>query len=175
MHYDNCMDYIGSDYSFFGRARYPGIVLYSKRGIQAVGEAVTLDSEKIVKDMVEMIRCKTISYNDPTLIDREEFTKFQNLLHQLFPRLHGICSREFVGETGILYCWKGKSKDAPVVLMSHYDVVPIEESQWEKPAFDGVIEDGVLLGPRNAGYEGNLMRDHGSGGKTDLGRIPARE
>lgn len=44
------------------------------------GEKVELDEEKIVKDMVEMIRCKTVSYNDESMIDKAEFKKFQDLL-----------------------------------------------------------------------------------------------
>ena len=31
---------------------------------------ISLDEEKIIKDMQEMIRCRTVSYNDETLMDK---------------------------------------------------------------------------------------------------------
>ena len=110
------------------------------------GEKVELDEKKIVNDMVEMIRCKTVSYNDESLIDKEEFRKFQDLLPKLYPKVHEICPREFVGVNGMLYRWKGKKPEDPVVLMAHYDVVPVEEALWDKPAFEGIVEDGVIWG-----------------------------
>lgn len=92
-------------------------------------ETVVLNEEKIVQNMQEMIRCKTISYNEENLIDKREFEKFQNLLPKLYPTVHKVCEWKFLGVNGILYHWKGRTAHEPIVLMSHYDVVPVEEEQ----------------------------------------------
>ena len=127
-----------------------------REGFVPSGEAVELNEEKIVADMQQMICCKTISYNDEKLIDQQEFEKFRALLPKLYPKIHGICERQFLGVNGMLYYWKGKNEGDPVVLMSHYDVVPVEESQWEKPAFEGILEDGVLWGRGTLDTKGTL-------------------
>ena len=112
----------------------------------AVAQPVSLDRDKIVADMADMIRCRTVSYRDHSLEDPAEFEKFHNLLRERFPRIHGQCTLEHLGRNGLLYHLPGRRADAPSVMMAHYDVVPVEEEGWEKPPFDAVIEDGVMWG-----------------------------
>lgn len=109
-------------------------------------EKIELNTERIVSHMQQMIRCKTISYNDSSFVDKEEFRKFQELLPKMYPNIHNNCEQKFLGVNGILYHWKGKNAGEETVLMAHYDVVPVEEDQWEKPAFDAILEDGILWG-----------------------------
>ena len=121
------------------------------------GETIALSEEHIVQKMQKLLRCKTVSYDDSSLIDEREFSRFRELLPVLFPELHKTCQQHFLGVNGILYHWQGTSSGDPIVLMSHYDVVPAEESQWEKPPFDAVLENGILWGRGTLDTKGTLL------------------
>ena len=127
-----------------------------KKVTKEVGETVTLDEDKIVKDMVDMIRIKTVSNRDESLVDLAEYEKFEVLLKERFPKLFKVAKFEKVGKTGLLFTIKGKKSEKPSVCMAHYDVVPVEEDGWSKPAFEGIIEDNVIWGRGTLDTKGTL-------------------
>ncbi len=127
-----------------------------KKSDYAPRQPVIVDSEKAAHNLAEMIKCKTISHRNPAEDDVSEFEKFEKLLPTLFPVVFEKCHFEKVGERGILIRWKGKSPDSPSVFMSHYDVVNVEAEDWQKPAFDGIIENGVLWGRGTLDTKGTL-------------------
>lgn len=117
---------------------------------------IRVDEAKIVQDLSDLIKCKTISYQDKSLIDWKEYEKLHALLRERFPRVHEACTLEKIGNTGLLYYLKGKSDQSPRVCMSHYDVVPINEAGWDKPAFEGLVEDGMIWGRGTLDTKGTL-------------------
>lgn len=108
--------------------------------------AVSFDKDAATDALAQLVRCKTVSYNDRTLEDEAEFQKLVSLLPQLYPLVFAACSFRQLPDRALLFRWPGKSDAAPAVLMAHYDVVPVDEERWEKPPFSGIIEDGVLWG-----------------------------
>ena len=109
-------------------------------------EPVEFDKDAAVNNLAALIRCKTVSYSDHTLEDDGEFRKLIALLPSLYPSVFAVCSFQELPDRALLFRWPGKSAGDPAVLMAHYDVVPADETKWEKPPFAAVIEDGVLWG-----------------------------
>lgn len=109
-------------------------------------EELGFDRDAAVDALAQLVRCKTISYNDKSLEDDREFQKLISLLPQLYPRVFDVCSVNQLPDRGLLLRWPGKNHGDPAVLMAHYDVVPVNEENWEKPPFAGILEDGVLWG-----------------------------
>ena len=109
-------------------------------------ENVEFDKAAAVDALSRLVQCKTVSYNDRALEDDAEFKKLISLLPSLYPRVFDVCSVRELPDRALLLRWPGKKETAPTVLMAHYDVVPVDESKWDKPPFCGTVEDGVLWG-----------------------------
>ena len=109
-------------------------------------EEITFDKEKATANLVELIKCKTVSYKNSELEDEKEFQKFLSHLPKLYKNVYKVCEITEFDDRGLLFLWKGVEKGDPAVFMSHYDVVPVNEDSWDKPPFDAVIEDGKLYG-----------------------------
>ncbi|MBQ8688769.1 MAG: M20/M25/M40 family metallo-hydrolase [Clostridia bacterium] len=119
-------------------------------------EAVAVDEAQAAENLAAMVRCRTVSSRDKSLESEEEFEKFKALLPKLFPTVYSVCILEYVKDRAILLRWRGRTDKDPTVLMAHYDVVSVEEDKWEKPAFDGIIEDGVIWGRGTIDTKGSL-------------------
>ena len=117
-----------------------------KEGIKTIEQEESFNGEKAVESLCELVRCKTVSYRDKKLEDNSEFQKLISKLPFLYPNVFEKCSFEELEDRALLFKWEGKNHNEPTVLMAHYDVVPVNEEDWEKPAFDAVIEDGVIWG-----------------------------
>ena len=113
---------------------------------QLSDEEVSFDQDAAVSALQQLVQCKTVSYNDHSLEDEAEFRKLIDLLPRLYPNVFKACTFRELPDRALLFHWKGKSSEEAAVMMAHYDVVPVNEENWEKPPFEGIIEDGILWG-----------------------------
>ena len=109
-------------------------------------EEIEFDRDAAIDALAELVKCKTVSYYDSSLEDDAEFEKLIGKLPVLYPHVAETCPMLRLPDRGLLFHWTGKNPGDPAVLMAHYDVVPMEEENWTKPAFDALIEDGVMWG-----------------------------
>lgn len=86
------------------------------------------------------------------------FDDFVALIAELYPLTHSLLTLERHTDFGLLFHWKGESDADPLVLMAHYDVVPVDESDdWTHPPFAGTIADGRVYGRGTLDDKGPLI------------------
>lgn len=117
-----------------------------KANAKIIDEDITFNSDKAIENLKELVRCKTVSYTDKSLEDDGEFQKLIAKLPYLYPNVFASCSFNELPDRALLFKWEGKNHTEPTVLMAHYDVVPVDESGWEKPPFDAILENGIIWG-----------------------------
>ena len=117
-----------------------------KKQVETDEGNVSYDREACVNALAELVRCRTVSYENSDLEDDAEFEKLIGKLPELYPNVLENCTLTRLAGRALLFRWFGKSEGEVSVLMAHYDVVPVEEENWDRPPFSALIEDGVMWG-----------------------------
>ena len=112
----------------------------------------------IAERLSRMIQLETVSAE----LDQrgpDSFEAFVSLLAELYPLVHERLSLERITDFGLLYHWRGlRNGQQPVVLMAHYDVVPVDLTDaWTFPPFAGRIADGWVHGRGSLDDKGPLL------------------
>ena len=102
------------------------------------------------ENLAEAVRFKTISFQDRTQIDYQQFDALNAFLTETYPRVFSQLQVELVSGYSWLIRWPGTDESlSPILFTAHTDVVPVEpgtEGDWTHPAFDGVVADGSVYG-----------------------------
>ena len=106
--------------------------------------------DSAIAHMSRAIQIATVSPEDTTRIDSLHFNQFRVLLEAAYPLIHQQLTRTVIKNYSYVYEWKGADTSLhPVILMGHYDVVPVEPSAvklWTVPPFGGTIKDSIIWG-----------------------------
>jgi len=133
---------------------------FTSRQISAPPYApVVLDTAGAAARLAGALQFRTISSDESASPSGAEFARFHEYLRTRFPKLHARLKREITNGYSLLYTWQGTDTTlAPILLMAHQDVVPVEaESTWTYPPFAGRIADGYVWGRGALDDKGNLM------------------
>jgi carboxypeptidase PM20D1 len=117
--------------------------------VQQAGAANEPVDSGAVARLSEAVRFRTITYAD-SASKISEFIKLHAFLESAYPLVHQRMTREVIDSGALLYTWRGTDTTlAPVLLMGHQDVVPVEpgtEKNWKHGAFSGDVSDGYVWG-----------------------------
>jgi carboxypeptidase PM20D1 len=119
-------------------------------------EAHDIEAQHAVESLQKALQFATVSYEDSALENDQFFTDFQAFLIERYPFFKEKGSVEIVDNRGLLITLKGKDDRRPAVLMSHYDVVPVNGT-WKHDPFSGDLIDDRIYGRGALDTKGTLI------------------
>lgn len=112
--------------------------------------ARVIDIDAAATRLSKGISFATISYDDSSRLNPKAFEGLRRHMRASFPRVYATAPPQLVNEHSLLFRFPGARPELkPALFMGHIDVVPVDEAtvdEWRYPAFDGVIEGGVIWG-----------------------------
>ncbi|MEL7530027.1 MAG: M20 family peptidase [Bacteroidota bacterium] len=124
-------------------------VLFDSKQIAISPVEPRLGEVAAAERLAQAVRIPTNSWTS-SRIDTPAFVAFIEYVEQTFPLVDSFLARELVNDYSLLYHWRGTDPNLePILLMGHYDVVPVEEASlpdWEQGPYSGLIEDGMIWG-----------------------------
>eukprot|EP01116_Phalansterium_solitarium_P018751 TRINITY_DN507_c1_g2_i1.p1 TRINITY_DN507_c1_g2~~TRINITY_DN507_c1_g2_i1.p1 ORF type:complete len:503 (-),score=143.34 TRINITY_DN507_c1_g2_i1:222-1730(-) len=115
------------------------------------GSTLEVNVSEVTSRLSKALQFRTISRgSNATAADEAAFDALQALLRDAFPFVHTRLHQERLDCHSRLFRWNGSDTSLrPMLLMSHLDVVPVEEGterDWTHDAFSGDIADGYVWG-----------------------------
>ncbi|HEX7556939.1 MAG TPA: hypothetical protein VF338_09970, partial [Leptolinea sp.] len=86
-----------------------------------------VDGDVLAEHLSEVIHCRTISAEELTGTQRDEYFDLHRTLLKQFPRVHTTLEVRSSQDLSLLYIWPGRNAKLPGVLLSgHFDVPSVD-------------------------------------------------
>lgn len=103
-----------------------------------------------IAHMSAAIQFRTETPNDDYQFDTSTFMNYRKFMETNYPLIHKNLTRTIIDSFNYIYEWKGTDPSIlPMVLMAHYDVVPVEESAvklWHAKPYGGEVKEDYIWG-----------------------------
>lgn len=116
--------------------------VYGKRDVTSIPTNYA-SADAYAGGLQKMIRCKTVSVKDS--YDDTEFAKLRDVVKAQFPLVWEKAERHTFSDDCWIWKLPGKDTSRNIMLMSHHDVVDVDD-KWTKEPFGGEVAEGKLWG-----------------------------
>ena len=119
-------------------------------GAHQKSTALEILPTEAIAHMSQAIQIKTETPNDAYEFDTTTFFAYRKFIEKAYPLVHKNLPRTVIDSFNYIYEWKGTDTSIlPMVLMAHYDVVPVEASAvklWHAVPYGGEVKEGYIWG-----------------------------
>jgi len=124
-------------------------------------EEVDWNRDAMVDRFSRALQYHTISGDRDDMRNEGEFFGFLDFIEDEYPLVHSRLEQTMFSDLTPLYFWEGSDPSLdPVLLMGHYDVVPVDSTNldaWQHAPFSGIVADGYIWGRGAVDNKNNVM------------------